>query len=126
MHMCRALLCSFALSIFNQHPSNEVDITNFPYAKLPSWTNPELLRPTWDPATSETQSPVRATGVLLEFLNRVAKELESDHLDVLIHTLAYYWTKYPPDDIKLHPNVIVDFAPLNACHYHTYFVAPVL
>lgn len=116
---CHCTNCTIAGKTFTYKlTTNPLGV--FPYAKLPSWTNPELLRPTWDPATSETQSPVRATGVLLEFLNRLATNVESDHPHIFIHTLAYYWTKYPPDDIKLDPNVIVDFAPLNACHYHTF------
>ena len=56
----------------------------------------------------------------MEFVNRVAEALHDDYPDVLVHTLAYYWSKYPPREIKLHPNVVVDFAPRNACHYHPF------
>lgn len=93
------------------NPSSE-----FPYARLPGWANPRHIRPAWDPG----QYHVGATGLLLDFASRVAENLESDHPGLLVHTFAYYWSTFPPENVKAHPNVVVDFAPLNACHYHPF------
>jgi len=98
--------------------TNENPLGRFPYGNLPGWADPKLTRPAWDPAGAEFNSPVGATGLLLEFVNRVAGELQKDHPDVLVHTLAYYWTMYPPEEIALHPNVVLELAPLNSCRYH--------
>ena len=81
---------------------------------FPSWADRSLVRPAYDPTTSR----VGPTGVLMEFVNRVASELEKDFHGVLVHTFAYYWSYYPPEQIKLHPNVVIDFAPLDECRYH--------
>jgi len=88
----------------------------FPYAQLPGWADPSLLRPAWDPGKYH----VGATGVLLDFVNRIAEALEEDYPDVLVHTFAYCWSTFPPENIEIHPNVVVDFAPLTACHYHPF------
>ncbi len=88
----------------------------FLYGKLPDWNRDEgrkLVRPTWDPVGT-----VGPLGVLLEFVNRVAEELEADYPDVLVHTFAYYWSRWPPEEIKLHPNVVIEFAPWSSCNYH--------
>ena len=92
-------------------------LERLPNATLPGWTRPELIRPVWDP-NSTAGTTVGPTGILLEFVNRVATRLEEEYPDVLVHTLSYYWTKYPPDNVSLHRNVVVDFAPLNSCCYH--------
>ena len=96
---------------------NRNPLGRLPDATLPGWTKPGLIRPVWDP-NSTAGTTVGPTGILLEFVNRVAEGLEEEYPEVLVHTLAYYWTKYPPDNVSLHRSVVVDFAPLNSCYYH--------
>ena len=81
---------------------------------FPSWADRSLIRPAYDPTTTR----VGPTGVLMEFINRVAEELATDYPGVLVHTFAYYWSYYPPAEMKLHRNVVIDFAPLDECRYH--------
>ena len=87
---------------------------DFSYTKLPGWADPSYLRPGWDPGKYH----IGATGVLLDFANRVAEALKEDYPDLLVHTFAYYWSTFPPENAQIHPSVVVDFAPLTACHYH--------
>ena len=81
-----------------------------------NWVDPNLIRPAFSPVEYPYVGP---TGPLLRFVNSAAELLEDEYPDTLVHTFAYYWSKYPPDGVKLHPNVVVDFAPLNACIYHS-------
>ena len=111
---CECQRCKEAGKKYTYTP-NKNPLGYFPYAKLDSWTNPSLIRPAWDPAGFA----VGATGVLLDFVNRVAEELQKDHPGVWVHTFAYHWTMYPPDDIQVHPNVVIDVAPWVQCSYHT-------
>ena len=117
---CHCMRCREAGNKYSYRVTRN-PLGHFPYGDLSgwNWTDPTLIRPAFDLAGQFHRSYISPTGVLLEFCNRVAEGFEQDYPDMLIHTLAYYWTKYPPDGIRLHPNVTVDFAPLNACRYHT-------
>lgn len=111
---CHCPMCQEAWKKFS-YKLNKNPLGRFPYGTLPGWVGAEgqkRVRPVWNP------SSVGPAGVLLEFVNRVAEELEEDYPNVLVHTLAYFWTKYPPEEIELHPNVVIDFAPYNSCNRH--------
>ena len=60
------------------------------------------------------------TGVLVRLVNQVAAELAKEYPDILVDTLAYYWTREPPKNIKMHKNVVVRYCAGGAtCYYHT-------
>jgi hypothetical protein len=119
---CRCERCREAWKTYT-YTGNRNPLGMLPNATLPGWTKPELIRPVWDPNQTEGTT-VGPTGVLLTFVNRIAEGLEDEYPEVLVHTLAYYWTTWPPDNITLHPRVVVDFAPLNSCYYHPLSACP--
>ena len=58
-------------------------------------------------------------GVFLEFVNRAADEIHKEFPDVYVHTFAYYWTRYPPDNWKPTDRIIIDYEFLIECGYHS-------
>ena len=54
------------------------------------------------------------SGVLIDFVNHVAAELEKEFPGVVVETLAYYHTLAPPVSIRPRSNVLVRFAPINS------------
>ena len=118
---CHCPRCTEGWKKFS-YTENKNPLGHFPYMnkeKFPDWGNQGLVRPAWDLGGEFQAIYIGPTGVHLEFCNRVAEALHDDYPDVLIHTFAYYWSKAPPEGIELHPNVLVAFAPLTACNYHT-------
>ncbi|MCS6953550.1 MAG: DUF4838 domain-containing protein [Bryobacterales bacterium] len=59
-------------------------------------------------------------GPLLRFVNAVAAEIEKDHPDKLIDTLAYWYTEAPPARTRPRRNVRVRLCPIGACQAHPY------
>ena len=51
-------------------------------------------------------------GALIWFVNRVAAEIADERPNVIVETLAYAQYEEPPKGIKLHPNVMIRFAPI--------------
>ncbi len=49
------------------------------------------------------------SGVILQFVNKVAKEIAKKHPDVKVHTFAYKATETPPRTLKPEKNVYVQF-----------------
>lgn len=47
------------------------------------------------------------SGSLINFVNKLAREIKKDYPDVLIHTLAYMYTRRAPTGIKVEDNVII-------------------
>lgn len=60
------------------------------------------------------------SGPVLRFVNAVAAEIEKDHPDKLIDTLAYWYTEAPPSRTRPRPNVRVRLCPIGACQAHPY------
>ena len=60
------------------------------------------------------------TGMLMDFVNAVAREIAKDHPQILVHTFSYNETLCPPNETVMEPNVIVEYANLYACTYHTF------
>lgn len=52
------------------------------------------------------------SGLLLEFVDRLADRIAESHPEVLVDTLAYEATLTPPADFEARPNVVVRFAAL--------------
>lgn len=60
------------------------------------------------------------SGLYLWFVNQVAAEVEKQHSDKLIDTLAYQFTEAPPTGIVPARNVRVRLCPIAACTAHPY------
>jgi len=45
-------------------------------------------------------------GALIDFLNRIAEEVEKEHPDVIIQTLSYMYSRKPPKNLKPRRNVM--------------------
>ena len=58
------------------------------------------------------------SGVLLNFINRLAADIEADHPDVNILTFAYQYTRKPPTTIKPRHNVIIWLCSIECCFSH--------
>ena len=63
-------------------------------------------------------------GNLLEFVNKVAEELETDYPDLVIDTLAYNYTQAPPKDIVPRENVCIRVCSIRVCFMHPMTVCP--
>ncbi len=57
-------------------------------------------------------------GAQLELVNAVAKAVEKKHPDVLVGTLAYQYTRKPPEQMKPRDNVLIQLCSIEACQVH--------
>ena len=57
-------------------------------------------------------------GNLLEFVNRLAEELEDEYPNLVIDTLAYNYTQAPPKDIVPRENVCIRVCSIRVCFMH--------
>lgn len=57
-------------------------------------------------------------GTMIHFVNQIAKAIEEDHPDVLIHTFAYQYTRKAPKTIRPLPNVIIRLCTIECCFSH--------
>ena len=57
-------------------------------------------------------------GNLLEFVNRIAEELEDEYPDLVISTLAYNYTQTPPKGIVPRENVCIRICSIRVCFMH--------
>jgi len=80
-------------------------------------TRPDRSYP-WAPANAVEM------GVFLDFLKRAADEIHKEFPDVYIHTFAYYWTRFPPDDFPPIDKLIIDYEFLTECRYHSLAQCP--
>lgn len=55
---------------------------------------------------------------LLRFVNAIARDIEADHPNIRIDTLAYQYTRKPPKTIRPRPNVIVRLCSIECCFAH--------
>lgn len=55
---------------------------------------------------------------LLKFVNAIAENIEKDHPQVRIDTLAYQYTRKPPKTIRPRANVIVRLCSIECCFAH--------
>ncbi len=47
------------------------------------------------------------SGIIIDFVNRLAQSIEKEYPDVLIHTFAYQWSTKAPRNVRVHKNVMV-------------------
>jgi len=59
------------------------------------------------------------SGPLIDFVNKIAEEIEKEFPDVYVETLAYQYTRKPPENIKPRHNVII-----RLCTIECSFVQP--
>lgn len=59
------------------------------------------------------------SGVMLNFVNRLAKDIEEEYPDVYILTFAYQYTRKPPVTITPRHNVIIWLCSIECCFSHT-------
>ncbi len=57
-------------------------------------------------------------GNLLEFVNKIAEELEPEYPNLVIDTLAYNYTQAPPKDIVPRENVCIRVCSIRVCFMH--------
>ena len=57
-------------------------------------------------------------GTLINFVNRIAENVEKDYPDVVIDTLAYQYTRTPPKTIRPRHNVCVRLCSIECCFAH--------
>ncbi len=58
------------------------------------------------------------SGSWIRFINRLAEELEEEYPNLLFHTFAYRFTRQPPENIRLHKNILVELCTIEACFRH--------
>ncbi len=54
------------------------------------------------------------TGLYLEFVNRVAREIKDEYPDVMIHTFAYQYTRLVPENLVPEDNVAIQLCTIEA------------
>ena len=60
------------------------------------------------------------SGVILSLVNKVCEALEEEYPNVKYATWAYNWTIIPPNNLKLHKNIIMYYNSLAFCSAHAY------
>ncbi len=58
------------------------------------------------------------SGIMIWFVNQVAKAVEKEFPNKFIGTLAYQYTRTPPRNIRPRDNVVVRLCPIEACVSH--------
>ncbi len=58
------------------------------------------------------------SGSRIRFINRLAEELEEEYPSLLYHTFAYRFTRQPPQNIRLHKNILIELCTIEACFRH--------
>ena len=57
-------------------------------------------------------------GANLDMVNEIADVVAETHPDVLVGTLAYYWTRKPPKNTVPRPNVQIQLCSIQTCQIH--------
>lgn len=64
------------------------------------------------------------SGIVVWFVNQVAKAVEKEFPDKFIGTLAYEYTQTPPRNIHPRDNVVIRLCPIDACVSHDLKTCP--
>ena len=65
-----------------------------------------------DCAAADKEEGTPFTGQLIRFVNKIAREIGREYPDILVETLAYHRSEFPPKKAVAEPNVGVWFAPI--------------
>ena len=95
-------------------------IADAPHGRITSISHGDGTRVCQCDTCSAAYAEDGATGTLMRFVNTVAADLEEDHPDILVDTLAYGWTQIPPTGVEMHRNVVVRYCPMWSCSYHAF------
>lgn len=60
------------------------------------------------------------TPDLMRFVNEVAAGIAQVYPDILVSTLAYQWSRAPPKNMTMGRNVVIRYAPDEACYHHAF------
>ena len=71
-------------------------------------------------ACREAYDKTGLTGLYMRFVNDAAVELERTFPGMLVDTLAYQWTRKVPAGLHLNRNVVIRYAPIEACCSHAF------
>lgn len=64
------------------------------------------------------------SGPIIQFVNQVADNVQSEFPDKFIGTLAYSYTRKPPKTLKPRKNVVVRFCSIECCFAHDFTTCP--
>lgn len=64
------------------------------------------------------------SGIIIWFVNQVAEAVEKEFPDKFIGTLAYQYTRTPPNNIKPRHNVVVRLCSIECCFAHDFKSCP--
>ena len=70
------------------------------------------------PKCSALAEKENQSGVMLNFVNRLADDIAVDYPDVYLLTFAYWYTRKPPVTIKPRDNVIIWLCSIECCFSH--------
>ena len=54
------------------------------------------------------------TGLYLEFVNRIAREIKDEYPDVMVHTFAYTFTRPVPVGLEIEDNVVIQLCTIES------------
>jgi hypothetical protein len=57
-------------------------------------------------------------GPVLNLVNHVAAAVEKEFPDKIVETLAYQWTRKPPQHMRPRPNMVIRLCPIECCFSH--------
>lgn len=72
----------------------------------------------------EEQEGGQHSGVILQFVNALAAEIEKTNPDKLIDTLAYWYSEQPPAHVRPRANVRIRLCPIGICNSHSFANCP--
>jgi hypothetical protein len=64
------------------------------------------------------------SGLILQFVNALAAEIEKTNPDKLIDTLAYWYSEQPPAHVRPRANVRIRLCPIGICNAHSFAQCP--
>jgi len=59
-----------------------------------------------------------AAGTIVECMNYLLEQLNKDYPDLKIVTFAYRYSIFAPENIECHPNLVIEFTPIDLCRQH--------
>jgi hypothetical protein len=64
------------------------------------------------------------SGLILQFVNALATDIEKTNPDKLIDTLAYWYSEQPPAHVRTRANVRIRLCPIGICNAHSFAGCP--
>lgn len=59
------------------------------------------------------------SGIIVDCMNDLLEQLTKDYPDLKIVTFAYNYSILAPKNIVCHPNLVIEFAPIDMCQQHS-------